>query len=289
VYEPGSYTRLCSAGLKGDRLKTIAVANQKGGVGKTVTVQNLAVALSLLDKRVLVVDVDPQANLSMNSGIDLHSQRLSTFDVLVNNRGIAEIIRLSEQGYDIAPSKPILVRAEGEMKGKPGWVRRLRNALAPVEDDYDYCIIDTPPTIVFLAVNALVAANAGIIIPFFPAPNAIAGMQLVLARMEELRPENQTLRAIACVPNRIERWRVEWKVLEQVKREYPTLPITAPIPKHADFVKAELYRLSVFDLAPRGTVARSFASLAQLVVDADAPMAEIVGKRQDLERVASWN
>jgi chromosome partitioning protein len=272
----------------GDRVKTIAVANQKGGVGKTVTVQNLAVALSLLDKRVLVVDVDPQANLSMNSGIDLHSQKLSTFDVLVNNRGIAEIIRLSEQGYDIAPSKPILVRAEGEMKGKPGWVRRLRTALEPVANNYDYCLIDTPPTIVFLAVNALVASNAGIIIPFFPAPNAIAGMQLVLARMEELRPENQTLRPIACVPNRMERWRVESKVLEQVKREYPALPITAPIPKHADFVKAELYRLSVFDLAPRGPVAKSFSALAQTVVDAAEPLAEIVGKRHDLERVASW-
>jgi hypothetical protein len=107
--------------------------------------------------------------------------------------------------------------------------------------------------------------------------------------MEELRPENQTLHAIACVPNRMERWRVESKVLERVRREYPTLPITAPIPKHADFVKAELYRLSVFDLAPRGPVARSFASLAQLVVDAHAPVAEIVGKRQHLETAASWS
>ena len=272
----------------GDRLRTIAIANQKGGVGKTVTVQNLAVALALLDQRVLVVDVDPQANLSLNSGIDLHSQKLSTFDVLVNNRGIAEVIRLSDQGYDIAPSKPILARAEGEMKGKPGWVRRLRTALAPIDAHYDYCLIDTPPTIVFLAVNALVASNAGVIIPFLPAPNAIAGMQLVMARMDELRPENDTLRVVACVPNRLERWRVEWKLLEQVKREYPALPFTEPIPKHADFVKAELYRVSVFDLAPRGAVAKAFLGLAQRLIGAEDRVAEIVGRKQDFEKVASW-
>ena len=154
-------------------MKSIAIANQKGGVGKTITVQNLAAALSRTGKRVLVVDLDPQANLSMNAGLDLHTQRLSTFDVLVNNCPITTIIRHSDQGYDVAPSKPILARAEGEMKGKPGWVRQLRTSLNAVENVYDYCLFDTPPTIVFLTVNALVASNDGVIIPFLPAPNAV--------------------------------------------------------------------------------------------------------------------
>src|SRR5579859_5036326 len=130
------------------------------------------------------------------------------------------------------------------MKGKPGWVRRLRISLEPVRERYDYCLVDTPPTIVFLTVNALVAADAGVIIPFFPSPNALAGMQLVLARMEELRGENEALQVIACVPNRLERWRVERNVLDQVMQQYAHLPFAAPVPKHADFVKAELYRLS---------------------------------------------
>ncbi|MGI8846871.1 MAG: ParA family protein [Candidatus Dormibacteria bacterium] len=269
-------------------MKSIAIANQKGGVGKTVTVQNLAAALGRLGKRVLVVDLDPQANVSMNAGVDLHAQHLSTYDVLVNDRPITDIIRHSDQGYDVAPSKPVLVRAEGEMKGKPGWVRKLRTSLEPVQDSYDYCLFDTPPTIVFLTVNALVAANHGVIIPFFPAPNAVSGMQLVLARMEELRPENELLRVIACVPNRIEKWRVEWNVLEQVTQQYAHLTFATPVPKHADFVKAELYRLSIFDLAPNGEVARGYFDLAQRVMALDdASTTNVIGQRQNT-RVASW-
>jgi chromosome partitioning protein len=267
-------------------MKSIAIANQKGGVGKTVTVQNLAAALGRMGKRVLVVDLDPQANLSMNAGIDLHSQPLSTFDVLVNDRPITEIIRRSEQGYDVAPSKPILVRAEGEMKGKPGWVRRLRTSLETVEHVYDYCLFDTPPTIVFLTVNALVAANHGVVIPFFPSPNAVSGMQLVLARMEELRPENEHLRVLACVPNRIEKWRVEWNVLEQVQHQYRHLPFVTPVPKHAEFVKAELYRVSIFDLAPTSEVARRFEELAERAVAADTELT-VVAQRQDM-RTPAW-
>ena len=286
MYEPGPYTNL-SYVSGGRYVKSIAIANQKGGVGKTVTVQNLAAALSRMGKRVLVVDLDPQANLSMNAGLDLHAQPLSTFDVLVNDRPITAIIRHSEQGYDVAPAKPILVRAEGEMKGKPGWVRRLRASLEPVENLYDYCLFDTPPTIVFLTVNALVAADAGVIIPFQPSPNAVAGMQLVLARMEELRPENTQLRVIACVPNRLQKWRVELDILEQVTTQYSHLPFVAPVPKHADFVKAELYRLSIFDLAPAGQVAQRYTQLAQRVINASVASIDLVGEHQR-PGVAAW-
>lgn len=268
-------------------MRTIAIANQKGGVGKTVTVQNLAVALSRHGRRVLAVDLDPQANLSMNAGIDLQRQQLSTFDVLVNERPITTIIQKSEQGFDVAPSLPILVRAEGEMKGKPGWVRRLRTSLEPIRESYDFCLVDTPPTIVFLTVNALVAANAGVIIPFFPSPNAVAGMQLVLARMEELRAENEALTVIACVPNRLERWRVERSVLDLVMQQYAHLPFTAPVPKHADFVKAELYRLSIFDLAAGGEAAQSYRQLAERVLALEDGTINVTGSKQT-EKVPAW-
>lgn len=248
-------------------MKSITVANQKGGVGKTVTVQNLPAALVELGHRVLVVDLDPQSNRSMNAGLDLDRSTPSMLEVLVNERPIREVIQSSEQGFDVAPSRPVLVRAEADLKTNPGWVRRLRTSLSDVAGDYDFGIIDTPPTIVSLTVTGLVAADAGVVVPFTPSPNAIAGLELVMARMEELRGENPELRVIAAIPNRVERWRIESAILDRLRERFPALPFVEPIPKHADVVKAELYRVSLLELAPNGVVARRFRALARFILE----------------------
>ena len=246
-------------------MRTIALANQKGGVGKTATAQNLAAALSRQGHRVLAVDLDPQANLSMNAAIDLRSMRTSMYDVLVNDRPLVEVIHTSTQGFDVAVSTPVLVRAEAEMRNALGWVHRLTNILRQADDRYDICLIDTPPTIVALTVTALCAADAGVIVPFTGSPNAVAGLQLVAARVEELRAEVPHLRLLMALPNRLSMWKVEWRVLNRVAAQYPELHIADPIPRHADFVKAELAARSILDLAPNGRIARQFLRLADEV------------------------
>jgi chromosome partitioning protein len=249
-------------------VRCLAVTNQKGGVAKTTSVRNLAVALVQLGQRVLVVDLDPQANLTTGSGIDLHTLRHSVYDVLVNKRPIVEAISQTREGYDIAVSDEALMRAEMEMGDKHlGWVRELKKALDPVRGTYDFCLFDTPPIRGFLTVNALVAADHGVIIPCAPERDAIMGMQLLLARMDELLPANPTLQVVAVVPCMVDRhWRVHVDTLEELRRRFPTLFFADPIMRHADFPKASQLRMSMLEYAPNSGGAKSYRALAALVL-----------------------
>lgn len=249
-------------------MKAIAVTNQKGGVAKTTTTLNLAVALTRAGHRVLVVDLDPQANLTAQAGFDVRHKRLSIYDVLVNKRPIADVIELGTLGFWVAPSDEILTRAEMEMGDKNlGWVRELRKALAPVRSRFDYCLFDTPPVRGFLTVNALVAADHGVIIPVAPEIDAIMGMQFLLARMDELRPENDALHPIACVPVMVDRnWKVHRDFLDAMTKHFPDVPMIAPIPRAADFPRARALAMSIFDFAPNGVGAQRYGELARLVM-----------------------
>ena len=250
-------------------MKAIAVTNQKGGVAKTTTTLNLAVALTRAGHRVLVVDLDPQANLTTQAGFDIRQKRLSVYDVLVNKRPIADVIDRGALGFWVAPSDEILTRAEMEMGDKNlGWVRELRKALDPVRSRFDYCLFDTPPVRGFLTVNALVAADHGVIIPVAPEIDAIMGMQFLLARMDELRPENDGLRPIACVPVLVDRnWKVHRDFLDAMVQHFPDVPMTSPIPRAADFPRARALAMSIFDFAPNGVGAQRYGELARLVME----------------------
>lgn len=160
--------------------RVLAVTNQKGGVGKTTTCVNLAASLVATRKRVLVIDLDPQGNATMGSGIDKNSVELSVYDVLVHRRAIAEVAcKTDPAGYDLLPANADLTAAEVELLQAADRQFRLRKALMAVLADYDYVIIDCPPSLNMLTVNALAAAH-GVLIPMQCEYYALEGLSALL-------------------------------------------------------------------------------------------------------------
>lgn len=141
----------------------LALTNQKGGVGKTTTCVNLAASLAANNQRVLLVDLDPQGNATMGSGVDKHSLEHSLYDLLVSNVRAEDILVRTEVGFDVLPSNDNLTAAEVELIGINGKESRLRYGLGRIKHQYDYILIDCPPSLNMLTVNALVAADAVVV------------------------------------------------------------------------------------------------------------------------------
>ena len=142
------------------------LANQKGGVGKTTTAINLAAYLARLGQRVLVVDLDPQANATSCLGVDKHAVQGSTYEAILNEDTPASFILFNERlQLSILPSSPSLAGAEVELVDEPGREFRLRNAIDSLDDKFDYILIDCPPSLGLLTVNGLVAAENGVLVP----------------------------------------------------------------------------------------------------------------------------
>ncbi len=249
-------------------MRTIAVTNQKGGIGKTVTVQSLAVALAERGQRVLTVDLDPQANLTLRARVQLTARQPTVFDFFVDKRPIAELIARSPQGYDLVPATDLLEQVDQDSVNHLRWPRDLRKGLAHLAADYDYCLLDTAPSVSlrFLIISALVAATDGVIIPFSANADALVGMQKLIARIEQLLPENPDLRVIACLPVRVREIKIQTHLLEQTRARLSGCLIAEPVLQHADFDKAELYRASIFEVASGGAGADAYRALADIVI-----------------------
>ncbi|TWI57680.1 chromosome partitioning protein [Pseudomonas duriflava] len=166
--------------------KVFAIANQKGGVGKTTTCINLAASLVATRRRVLLIDLDPQGNATMGSGVDKHNLEHSVLDVLTGQCDLIEAMQFSEHGgYQLLPSNRDVTAAEVEMLEMDKRESRLRQALAPIRENYDYVLIDCPPSLSMLTINGLVASD-GVIIPMQCEYFALEGLTDLIGSIQRI-------------------------------------------------------------------------------------------------------
>jgi len=167
--------------------KIYAIANQKGGVGKTTTCVNLAASLVATKKRVLLVDLDPQGNATMGSGVDKNEVQLSIYDVLTERAAIASCLTFSESGkYQVLPANGDLTAAEVEMLALENKERRLEKALLQIRDQFDYILIDCPPSLNMLTLNALTACD-GVIIAMQCEYYALEGLSALVGTINQIQ------------------------------------------------------------------------------------------------------
>ena len=166
--------------------RIIAIANQKGGVGKTTTAVNLAAALATTPRRVLLVDLDPQGNATMASGVDKREVENSTCEVLLGENTAAAAVVKSPEGYDLLPGNIDLTAAEIRLMDETGREQRLKAALDPLRANYDYLLIDCPPSLSLLTLNALAAAD-GVIVPMQCEYFALEGLSSLVDTIDALK------------------------------------------------------------------------------------------------------
>jgi chromosome partitioning protein len=249
-----------------DMASVIAFANQKGGVAKTTTTLNLGVALAEQGLRVLLVDLDPQGNLTMSQGWNPDEIDRSMFDVLVHRLPITEIVRSNE--LDVAVSSIDLAGAELALASMIGRERALEKALAPVRENYDYVLIDTPPSLGLLTINALVAAD-GVIVPVqceYLSLRGLVQLENTLSMIREnLNPHVAIQGILATMFDR--RLLHSREAVEILKENFGDLVLNTKIRKTVRYAEAPVKGQSIFKYDPTGDAASMYRDLAKEVLD----------------------
>ena len=258
-----------------------ALANQKGGVGKTTTAVNVGACIAQWGQRVLVMDVDPQANATSSLGIDKRSVPLSTYDLLVRDAPLAHIVQpTGRERLDLAPASPALAGATVELVNLPQREYRLRQALAELvlgegadrgaDEQYDYVLIDCPPSLGLLTVNALTATD-GVIIPVQCEYLALEGLSQLSRAIDLVRRAlNPTLQLRGLVMTMFDsRTTLSRQVVEEVQRHFPGRVFDAIIPRSVRLSEAPSYGEPIISYAPRSAGSLAYAALARELLVGD--------------------
>jgi chromosome partitioning protein len=252
--------------------QVIALANQKGGVAKTTTTLNLAVALKELGHDVLVVDLDPQGNLTMSQGMSPDHVERSMFDVLVHGQPIEEVIHRAE--VDIAVSSIDLAGAELALSSMIGRERALQKALLPVRGRYDYILIDTPPSLGLLTINALTAADS-VIVPVQCEYLSLRGLVQLEGTLSMIRENlNPTVEIRGILPTMFDSRTVHSReAIEMLRENFGDLVFDTRIKKTVRYAEAPVQGSSVLKYDPSGPAADAYRQLAKEVLNGAKPRA----------------
>ncbi|MDD5094290.1 MAG: ParA family protein [Dehalococcoidia bacterium] len=256
--------------------KIIAVAQHKGGTGKTTTCINLGASLCDMGKTVLVVDLDPQASFTLSMGINPLQVEKSIHQVLVdpNVDMKSTILRRSNLNFLIVPSHVDLAMAESELAGRIGREKALRKKLAPLKEDFDYIFIDCPPTLGLLVINALTAADS-VLIPIQCEPLTLYGakhlLQIINLIREDVNPSLKVEGVLRTMYDR--RTRLSKEVSDSIQQTFGDLVFSTIIYRHVKFAEGPLHEMPINSYASKSPVADEYRNLAKEILAHEAQKA----------------
>lgn len=250
-------------------MKVISITNQKGGVGKTTSAINIAYFLAKMGLRTLLIDFDPQGNAT--SGLDIDKSQLETTmsDVISGEKTLRDVIvDTGFAGLKLAPSTPILANTEVELANANGRFTRLKNAIENVRDDFDYVILDSPPSLSLLTVNGFIASDY-LVLPVQAEFYAMEGLGQLLESMKLVRKGmNPNLELLGVLPTMVDsRTTLSGQVYEEIKKFFPGKVFSTPIPRNIRLAEAPSHGVPVgiYDRFSKG--ARAYKAVAKEIIE----------------------